>query len=115
MGKASATPSPQAAIVPFSPDLTGPSEFCSITSRKETDAEYKLDDGTTLRVRPVIIDVRRLTGQWQPDGDPVYVTKIGFAISTQAPAALRRGAAKALRLRRRKVKKTKKKKKKENR
>lgn len=84
-------PEPQAATIPFSPDLTGPSEFRNIVTHKDATSEYELDDGTILRVRPTVIDVRKLTNQWAPDGDPVYVAKIGFAISTQAPAQLRKG------------------------
>ena len=90
MARAPSPPISQAAAVPFSPDLTGPSEFRTVVSQTEMATEYKLDDGTILRIRPVLVDVRRLIGQWAPDGDPVYVTKIGFAISTQAPAHLRR-------------------------
>lgn len=90
MAKAPGPLTPQGTTVPYSPDLTGPSEFRTFTALSEN--EYKLDDGTILRVRPIMVDVRRLKNQWAPDGDPVYVTKIGFAISTQAPAHLRRGA-----------------------
>jgi hypothetical protein len=92
MAKTPRSPVPQVAAVPFSPDLSGPSEFRTILSNQERESEYKLDDNTILRIRPVLIEARRLTNQWAPDGDPVYVTKVGFAISTQAPAHLRRGA-----------------------
>ena len=92
MAKARRLSTPQTAAVSAFPDLTGPSEFRTITSHIEKESEYKLDDLTTLRIRPVLIEARRLSGQWAPDGDPVYVTKIGFAISTQAPAHLRKGA-----------------------
>lgn len=92
MAKPPPSPTPQAAAVPFVPDLSGPSEYVPITHHGAQESEFKLDDGTTLRIRPVLIEARRLTGQWAPDGDPVYVTKVGFAISTQAPSNLRQGA-----------------------
>ena len=85
------SPSPVPPSVPFVPDLSGPSEFVSITSHGAEESEFKLADNTILRIRPVLVEVRRLIGQWAPDGDPVYVTKIGFAISTQAPSHLRKG------------------------
>jgi hypothetical protein len=42
---------------------------------KEVWSEYRLSDGTTLRVKPVMIAVFRADGQQSPDGEPVYNTK----------------------------------------
>jgi hypothetical protein len=42
---------------------------------KEVWSEYRLSDGTTLRVKPVMIAVFRTDGQQSPDGEPVYNTK----------------------------------------
>jgi hypothetical protein len=42
---------------------------------KELWSEYRLSDGTTLRVKPVMIAVFRDDGQQSPDGEPVYNTK----------------------------------------
>ena len=69
MAKARRLSTPQTAAVSAFPDLTGPSEFRTITSHIEKESEYKLDDLTTLRIRPVLIEARRLSGQWAPDGD----------------------------------------------
>ena len=38
---------------------------------KERWNEYRLADGTTLRLKPVIIAVFRADGQFTPDGEPV--------------------------------------------
>ena len=46
-----------------------------ILEAKERWSEYRLADGTTLRLRPVMIAVFRDDGQYTPDGDPVYNMK----------------------------------------
>ena len=46
-----------------------------ILEAKERWSEYRLADGTTLRLRPVMIAVFRADGQHTPDGDPVYNMK----------------------------------------
>jgi hypothetical protein len=44
----------------------------SFTQVKVAAGEYKLDDGTTLTVKPVLVDVKRIKDQWGPDGKPSY-------------------------------------------
>ncbi|MGD2201620.1 MAG: hypothetical protein PVJ38_08325 [Candidatus Bathyarchaeota archaeon] len=43
------------------------------TEEKENWNEYKLEDGTTLKVKLVLRGVRRATDQYGPDGAPLYV------------------------------------------
>ena len=43
-----------------------------ILEAKERWSEYRLADGTTLRLRPVMIAVFRADGQYTPDGDAYY-------------------------------------------
>jgi hypothetical protein len=56
---------------------------------KERWSEYRLADGTTLRLRPVMIAVFREDGQYTPDGDPVYNMKSTLItdVRGQNPAA----------------------------
>ena len=42
------------------------------SEEKEFWNEYKLEDGTTLKVKLVLRGVKRLT-RYEPDGTPVYV------------------------------------------
>ena len=42
---------------------------------KETWSIYRLSDGTTLRIKPVMIAVFRADGQQTADGEPVYSMK----------------------------------------
>jgi hypothetical protein len=56
-----------------------------ILEAKERWSEYRLADGTTLRLRPVMIAVFRADGQCTPDGDPVYDMKSTLVTDVRAP------------------------------
>jgi hypothetical protein len=53
---------------------------------KESWSEYRLSDGTTLRVKPVMIAVFRADGQQSADGEPVYNTKSTLVMDVRAPS-----------------------------
>lgn len=55
---------------------------------KEKWNEYRLADGTTLRLKPVMIAVFRADGQFTPDGEPVYNMKSTLITDVRAPATL---------------------------
>jgi hypothetical protein len=55
---------------------------------KETWSVYRLADGTTLRIKPVMIAVFRADGQHTPDGEPVYNMKSTLITDVRAPASL---------------------------
>jgi hypothetical protein len=42
---------------------------------KETWSEYRLADGTVLRVKPIMIAVTRIEGAEGANGEPVYTMK----------------------------------------
>ena len=42
---------------------------------KEMWSEYRLGDGTKLRIKPIVIAVFRADGQHTADGEPVYNIK----------------------------------------
>jgi hypothetical protein len=56
-----------------------------ILEAKERWSEYRLADGTTLRLRPVMIAVFRADGQYTTDGDPVYNMKSTLVTDVRAP------------------------------
>jgi hypothetical protein len=61
---------------------------------KEDWNEYKLSDGSTLKVKTVLIGVRRLKNQYTPTGDPVYViTSHNVVRSLHVPEKLKRRPA----------------------
>jgi hypothetical protein len=43
-----------------------------VLSAKEVWSEYRLADGTVLRLKPIMIDVSRVSEAQTADGDPVY-------------------------------------------
>lgn len=55
---------------------------------KEMWSVYRLADGTTLRIKPVMIAVFRADGQHTPDGEPVYNMKSTLITDVRAPASL---------------------------
>ncbi len=57
---------------------------------KEDWNEYELHDGAILRLRVVLSDVMRVNGQYDGEGNPVYVTKSGNVLTVRAPDSLKR-------------------------
>ena len=43
-----------------------------VVEAKEAWSEYRLADGTVLRVKPIMIGVSRVNGAETTDGEPVY-------------------------------------------
>ena len=43
-----------------------------VLESKEVWSEYRLADGTVLRIKPVMITVSRMDGEHTLEGDPVY-------------------------------------------
>ena len=61
-----------------------------VREAKEPWSEYHLEDGATLRVKIVLLQISRHPDKFTPDGEPVYEVKIAPVINTKAPEALRR-------------------------
>ena len=45
---------------------------------------YELEDGTQVKIKPVIVDVERHVGQLSPQGEPIYQIKAGAIIDLKA-------------------------------
>lgn len=61
-----------------------------VTSAKEPWAEYELEDGTALRVRTTLVEITRIDGQHDPDGNPIYQFKASASLTVNAPDTLRK-------------------------
>ncbi len=62
-----------------------------IVERKEHVAEYKLEDGTVIRVATPVTLVRRIEGQWNADGNPIYIVVTGTSTTViSAPEDIRK-------------------------
>jgi hypothetical protein len=55
-------------------DISGSTEV-EVVEAKEAWSEYRLADGTILRVKPVLIAVTRVDGAEAANGEPVYNMK----------------------------------------
>ena len=62
----------------------------AIKESSETWSVITLEDGTLLRIRPVIVEVERAMGKFTEDGSPVYMIKSGMIIDTKSPDKLKR-------------------------
>ncbi len=67
-------------------------ETVHVNSSNENWNVYLLEDGTTLRLKTVLVSVARLNGAFDADGNPVYVTKTQNVAVADAPERLRRQA-----------------------
>jgi len=58
-------------------------------SIKEDWNEYDLEDGTTLRMKAVVSDIVRVDGQFDPEGNPLYLVKAGNMVVVNSPDNLK--------------------------
>ncbi|HKT11680.1 MAG TPA: hypothetical protein VJW77_07625 [Terriglobia bacterium] len=75
----------------------GQLEGTKVTIEESTErwSEIKLDDGSVLRVKPAIVSVIRIDGQYDPEGNPLYAIQGGHVMAVQsAPDHLKKDATK---------------------
>jgi hypothetical protein len=53
--------------------------------------EYLLDDGTVVRMKVVAMEMVRVDGQYDADGNPVYIINSTNVTHVSAPDELKRG------------------------
>ena len=63
-----------------------------VLDAKERWSEYRLADGTSMRVKSVVIAVFREDGQETAEGEPVYSMKSTLVTDVRAPAIAARTA-----------------------
>ena len=74
-------------------DTTSGTTEIEMLEAKERWSEYRLADGTILRLKPVIIAVFRAEGQFTPDGEQVYNMKSTLITDVRTPATTGTGFA----------------------
>jgi hypothetical protein len=57
-----------------------------VIDARERWSEYRLADGTTMRVKSVVIAVFREDGRHTADGEPIYNMKSTLITDVRAPA-----------------------------
>jgi hypothetical protein len=83
---------PQTGATPISPryDPTGKMEQRDVVGSKDGWSEYTLDDGSIIRTKAVILDVKRAVNQYSFDGNPLYILQCAFVNQVRAPDLLRK-------------------------
>jgi hypothetical protein len=66
-------------------DLGQDANEIEMLEARENWSVYRLADGTTLRIRPVMIAVFRADGQVGPAGEPVYNMKSTIITDVRVP------------------------------
>jgi hypothetical protein len=61
-----------------------------VQSSQEGWSEYELADGSTLKLKVIVSEVIRLEGEYDPDGNPLYVAKSGLVLFVKAPDGLKK-------------------------
>jgi hypothetical protein len=61
-----------------------------VLQAKEVWSEYRLADGTVLRIKPVMITIARVEGEHTIEGDPVYNMKSTLVTDVRAPQELKK-------------------------
>lgn len=74
------------------PDTAHIPKDVDVLEAKEVWSEYRLADGTTLRIKPVMITVSRIDGEHTLEGDPVYNMKSTLVTDIRAPQELKKSA-----------------------
>jgi hypothetical protein len=52
-----------------------------VVQTKEEFVEYKLEDGTVLKVKGVASSILRVDNQFLPDGSPIYIVMLNPVVS----------------------------------
>ncbi len=65
-------------------------EAVDIDESTERFTEIKLKDGTTLRLKTVVLEAIRSNNEYNDQGDPVYYIKHGVIVSATVPDKLKK-------------------------
>ncbi len=76
------------------PPPTDPSDRVEVKSANEQWSVIVLDDGTTLEIRPAVVEARRLRNQFNDDGSPIYAVKTAMLTNAISPKRLFKKLAK---------------------
>ena len=61
-------------------------------SNHEEWNDYTLEDGTSLRMKAVVSEIVRLDGEFDNEGNPVYLVKSTNVLVIKAPDNMKKGA-----------------------
>jgi hypothetical protein len=87
-----APPSPAVSpqLFPLGYDPNAKIEQRNVDSSKEGWSEYKIDDGTVIRTKAAIVDVKKVVDQYDLQGNPIYIYQFAIVSSVDSPKALKK-------------------------
>ena len=59
-------------------------------SNREEWNEYSLEDGSSLRMKAVVSEIIRLNGEYDAEGNPVYIVKSANMLVVKSPDNLKK-------------------------
>ena len=65
-------------------------ELIEVNEATERWNEYQLSDGTVIRLKVVVVEVSRIEGEYDADGNPSYIMKSGNIMTVNSPDNLRK-------------------------
>jgi hypothetical protein len=65
-------------------------ELADVQSSQESWSQYLLGDGTTLKLKVIVTEVWRAVGEYDNDGNPLYIAKSNNILVVNAPDELRK-------------------------
>jgi hypothetical protein len=61
-----------------------------VVTDREFWNEYQLHDGSLIKVKLIVTEILRVVGEYDPEGNPVYIMKSGNVLTVNSPDALKR-------------------------
>jgi hypothetical protein len=83
-------PAPNVPQIQLGYDPKGPRESIDIVGSKDGWSEFTLADGTILRTKAVVLDVKKMVGQYNPEGEPIYEMQLTMVSQSRAPEKLKK-------------------------
>lgn len=79
-----------AGTMPPNFDPKGPGEQMDVVASRDGWSEYTLDDGTKVRLKASLIDVKKAISQYSQDGNPIYFFQFTVINQVIVPDNLRK-------------------------
>jgi hypothetical protein len=84
------SPAMEGVQVQLGYDPKGPREPIDISSSKDGWSEFILSDGTVLRAKAVVLDVKKMVDQYNPEGEPIYEMQLTMVTQARVPDHLKK-------------------------
>lgn len=59
-------------------------------AKGEAWSHYTLEDGATMKMKVILLDVKRIEGEYSEDGNPVYQISAQYIMGIDAPDNLKK-------------------------